>query len=122
MPAARQRSVFASAAGGLGPPRDDIIKRVVAEIFDTPLELDQPSLDALRQRFEAMGRGPMPESNRSQAEVPRGATVLRNRWGTAPGLWLEGQPGVAVLLPGVPREMRKLLEHEVVPRVAGRVQ
>ena len=60
------------------------------------------------------------ESNRTQAQVPRGATVLPNRWGTAPGLWLEGPPGLTIMLPGVPREMRKLLEHEVVPRLAAR--
>ena len=116
------RTGFVIATGGLGPTRDDITKRVVAEIFDAPLELDEPSLDALRQRFEAVGRGPMPESNRSQAEIPRGATILDNKWGTAPGLWLEGTPGVAVLLPGVPREMRMLTEHEVIPRVAERVK
>jgi nicotinamide-nucleotide amidase len=52
--------------------------------------------------------------------VPRGALVLRNRWGTAPGLWLEGTPGLVIMLPGVPGEMRRLLEHEVVPRLAGR--
>jgi nicotinamide-nucleotide amidase len=59
-------------------------------------------------------------SNRGQAEVPRGATVLRNKWGTAPGLWLEGPIGLTVMLPGVPTEMRKLLEAEVVPRLAAR--
>jgi len=53
--------------------------------------------------------------------VPRGARVLPNRWGTAPGLWLEGPPGIAIMLPGVPREMRGLLEHEVVPRLLERV-
>jgi nicotinamide-nucleotide amidase len=59
-------------------------------------------------------------SNRRQAEVPRGATVLRNKWGTAPGLWLEGPIGLTVMLPGVPTEMRKLLEFEVGPRLAAR--
>jgi nicotinamide-nucleotide amidase len=52
--------------------------------------------------------------------VPRGATVLPNRWGTAPGLWLEGKLGIAILLPGVPAEMRGLLRHEVLPRLAVR--
>lgn len=111
------RTGFVIATGGLGPTRDDVTKRVVAEIFDAPLELDHQYLEVLRDRFAALGRVPMPESNRSQAEIPRGATVLPNRWGTAPGLWLEGQPGVAVLLPGVPNEMRKLIEHEVIPRI-----
>ncbi|MSR05913.1 MAG: competence/damage-inducible protein A [Gemmatimonadetes bacterium] len=111
------RTRFVIATGGLGPTRDDMTKKVVAAIFEAPLELDSGYLEVLRQRFAAMGRVPMPESNRSQAEIPRGATVLPNNWGTAPGLWLEGPPGVAVLLPGVPNEMRKLVEHEVVPRI-----
>ncbi len=115
--AALGRARFVITTGGLGPTRDDITKRVVAKIFNAPLELDATYLEALRERFRRLGRGPMPEANRSQAEVPRGATVLPNQWGTAPGLWMEGDPGTVVLLPGVPREMRGLLEHEVIPRL-----
>lgn len=105
--------------GGLGPTRDDVSKVVVAELFGAPLEFDDAVWQALVERFARMGRTP-PASNRSQAQVPRGATVLPNRWGTAPGLWLEGPPGLAIMLPGVPGEMRKLMEHEVVPRLAAR--
>ncbi len=115
------RTGFVITTGGLGPTRDDVSKRAIATLFNMPLVLDQDYLAQLRERFERLGRGPMPESNRTQAEVPRGAVVLRNQWGTAPGLWLEGPPGVAVLLPGVPREARGLLEHEVMPRVRERV-
>ena len=105
--------------GGLGPTRDDITKKVVADLFGAPLEFDESVWGALLARFARLERKPA-ESNRSQAEVPRGATVLPNRWGTAPGLWLEGQPGLVIMLPGVPLEMRRLLEHEVVPRLAQR--
>ncbi len=105
--------------GGLGPTRDDVTKHAVAELFAAPFEFDPAVWADLVERFTRLGRTP-PPSNRSQAEVPRGATVLRNRWGTAPGLWLEGAPGLVIMLPGVPGEMRKLLEHEVVPRLAGR--
>jgi nicotinamide-nucleotide amidase len=105
--------------GGLGPTRDDISKRAVAELYGAPLEFDERVWAALVERFARLGRVPV-ESNRSQAEVPRGATVLPNRWGTAPGLWLDGAPGLVVMLPGVPGEMRKLLEHEVAPRLAAR--
>ncbi|HLB38162.1 MAG TPA: competence/damage-inducible protein A [Gemmatimonadales bacterium] len=111
------RTGFVIATGGLGPTRDDITKRAVADLFGAPLVMDDAYLEQLRERFQRLGRAPMPEANRTQAEVPRGAIVLPNRWGTAPGLWLEGGPGVVVLLPGVPREMRGLLEQEVVPRV-----
>ena len=119
---ALSRTGFVITTGGLGPTRDDITKRVVAELFEAPLDLDESYLEVLRRRFASLGRGPMPPANRGQAEIPRGATVLPNHWGTAPGLWLEGKPGVAVLLPGVPREMRKLTEHEVIPRIAERVK
>lgn len=102
--------------GGLGPTRDDITKKVVAEIFSAPLDFDESVWANLLERFARLERKPA-ESNRSQAEVPRGAIVLRNRWGTAPGLWLDGTPGLVIMLPGVPLEMRNLLEHEVVPRL-----
>ena len=113
------RSGAVLTTGGLGPTRDDITKKVVAELFGAPLDFDDEVWAALVERFGRLGRVPA-ASNRSQAEVPRGATVLPNRWGTAPGLWLDGAPGLVIMLPGVPGEMRKLLEHEVVPRVAER--
>jgi nicotinamide-nucleotide amidase len=114
--------------GGLGPTRDDISKKVVAELFGAPLEFDEEVWGHLVERFAQLGRVPV-ASNRSQAEVPRGAKVLRNRWGTAPGLWLEaplraprgGAAGLVIMLPGVPGEMRKLLEHEVAPRLVQRL-
>jgi nicotinamide-nucleotide amidase len=117
--AALDRTGAVLTTGGLGPTRDDVTKRAVAELFGAPFEFDAPVWAELVVRFTRLGRTP-PPSNRSQAEVPRGATVLRNRWGTAPGLWLEGEPGLVIMLPGVPGEMRKLLDHEVVPRLADR--
>jgi nicotinamide-nucleotide amidase len=105
--------------GGIGPTRDDVTKRAVAELYDAPLEFREEIWQALVERFAGLGRV-APASNRLQAEVPRGATVLRNRWGTAPGLWLEDARGLVIMLPGVPREMRKLLAHEVVPRLSAR--
>jgi len=107
--------------GGLGPTRDDVSKTVVAELYGMPLEFDPTIWQELVARFARLGRAPAP-SNRSQAEVPRGAIVLQNRWGTAPGLWFEGAPGLVIMLPGVPGEMRKLVEHEVVPRLAARAR
>ena len=103
--------------GGLGPTCDDITKKVVAGIFEAPLELSLEYLEKLEQKFAKLRKGPMPGPNRSQAEIPRGATVLRNPRGTAPGLWLEGVHGTAIMLPGVPVEMRYLMESEVVPKL-----
>ena len=116
---ALRRTGAVLTTGGLGPTRDDITKKVVADLFGAPLEFDQSVWANLLERFARLERKPA-ESNRSQAEVPRGATVLRNRWGTAPGLWLEDSPGLVIMLPGVPLEMRRLLEHEVTPRLGAR--
>ena len=116
---ALRRSGSVICTGGLGPTADDVTKKVVADLFRMPLEFHDSLWQGLVERFARFGRAPA-EKNRSQAEVPRGATVLPNRWGTAPGLWLEGEPGLAILLPGVPSEMRGLLHHEVLPRLAGR--
>lgn len=111
------RAGFVIVTGGLGPTRDDMTKRAVADLYQAPLELDEDYLRVLEQRFALLGRGPMPATNRTQAEVPRGALVLPNRRGTAPGLWIDGASGSTVLLPGIPQEMRALMEREVIPRL-----
>jgi nicotinamide-nucleotide amidase len=105
--------------GGLGPTRDDISKAAVAELFQTPIEFREEIWQRLLERYQRFGRVPSP-SNRSQAEMPQGAIELRNQWGSAPGIWLEGALGLVIMLPGVPREMRNLLVHEVLPRLAAR--
>jgi len=109
--------------GGLGPTRDDMTKTVVAQLLERPLALDAGVLAALEARFRRLGRS-MPAINRSQAEVPRGATVLPNPRGTAPGLWIEdaAQGSLVIMLPGVPSEMRGLLVEEVLPRLVARQQ
>jgi len=117
---ALDRTGFVITTGGLGPTRDDMTKTVVADLFDKQLVLDDRLLVDLEARFKKLGR-PMPALNRTQAEVPDGATVLPNPRGTAPGLWVEDARGrVVVLLPGVPREMRGLLVEEVLPRLVAR--
>ena len=117
---ALDRAGFVITTGGLGPTRDDMTKTVVADLFGKRLVLDERLLAGLEARFQQLGR-PMPALNRTQAEVPEGATVLPNPRGTAPGLWVEDALGrVVVLLPGVPREMRGLLVEEVLPRLVAR--
>ncbi|MBP2648750.1 MAG: Competence-damaged protein [Gemmatimonadetes bacterium] len=117
--AALDRAGTVLVTGGLGPTRDDITKHAVAELLHMPLEFQEEIWHHLVERFRRLGREPA-VTNRSQAEVPRGATALPNRWGTAPGLWLETPRGLVIMLPGVPIEMRNLLTHEVVPRLAPR--
>lgn len=116
---ALSRTGLVLTTGGLGPTRDDLSKQVAAELFGLPLEFHDDLWTALVERFARMGRT-ISDRNRCQAEVPRGATVLPNRWGTAPGLWISGDGGEVIMLPGVPIEMRGLLTHEVLPRLAAR--
>jgi competence/damage-inducible protein CinA-like protein len=121
--AALERSGTVIVTGGLGPTEDDLTRDAVAALFGRRLVRDPAVLAALEERFRRLARGPMPDANRRQADVPEGATVLPNARGTAPGLWLEDDRGrVAVLLPGVPAEMRGLLEAEVIPRLLARRQ
>ncbi len=116
--AALDRTGIVIVTGGLGPTRDDVTREAVAAVFGRRLVRDRAIVAALEERFQRLGRGPMPEANQRQADVPEGATVLPNRVGTAPGLWLEDDRGrVVALLPGVPLEMRGLLDEEVIPRL-----
>jgi nicotinamide-nucleotide amidase len=114
---ALRRTGAVLTTGGLGPTRDDVSKKAIADLYGVPLDFDDAVWSDIVARFARVQRAPA-ASNRGQAEVPHGATVLRNQWGTAPGLWLEGPLGLTVMLPGVPSEMRKLLEFEVLPRLA----
>jgi nicotinamide-nucleotide amidase len=100
-------------SGGLGPTRDDLTKEAVAGLLGRELHLDDALLTALAERFRARGYGRLPAPNRTQAEVPNGAIVLRNEHGTAPGLGLEADSCLIVLLPGVPRELRGIFEGEL---------
>jgi nicotinamide-nucleotide amidase len=105
--------------GGLGPTEDDITREAVARAFDLPLDRDERIVDAIRARFERRGMV-MQEINKRQASVPRGAVVLENSRGTAPGLWIE-RPGTGVLiLPGPPREMLPMLEAAIDERLRGK--
>lgn len=119
---ALRRSRFVIVTGGLGPTNDDITKRTVADLYRLPLEIDEEYLRALGERFRRYPHREMPASNRSQAEMPRGAVRLPNRRGTAPGLLIDAPIGTAILLPGVPGEMRQILHDHVAPLVRERVR
>lgn len=115
------RTGFVVTSGGLGPTSDDRTRQAVADLYGVPLLLDEAYLDRLQARWRSLGRpGAMPEANRTQALYPAGATVLPNPRGSAPGLWLEGPPGVVVMLPGVPHELQGLTTDELAPRLARR--
>jgi molybdenum cofactor synthesis domain-containing protein len=100
--------------GGLGPTEDDLTRQAVAQVFGRPLERDAGALRDLEERFRARGFVLTP-NNEKQALLPRGATLVPNPNGTAPAFIVEDQRGTVISLPGVPFEMKWLLEHEVVP-------
>ena len=103
--------------GGLGPTEDDVTRDAVARALDVPMDVDETIVNRIRDRFARRGMT-MPDINRRQAMVPRGAVVLPNANGTAPGLWLERGRSAILLLPGPPREMTPMLEAVIAERLA----
>jgi len=114
------RSDLVVMSGGLGPTEDDLTAEVAAATLGVPLEVDEASLAAIRERFRRLGREMTP-NNAKQARFPRGATVIPNRFGTAPGFSVPMGQGELVALPGVPVEYRGLCEEWVLPRLAARL-
>ena len=102
--------------GGLGPTKDDITKKTLAEMFHSEMRYDQQVAAHVEKMLT--GRGiEFNDLNRSQALVPTVCTVLFNAHGTAPGMWFERNGHVVVSLPGVPYEMEHLMQDEVMPRL-----
>jgi nicotinamide-nucleotide amidase len=110
--------------GGLGPTSDDVTAASVAELLGVPLERHAPTLERIRARFQRYARNdrPMPAINEKQADLPRGARVLDNDEGTAPGFVVEIGAACSYFFPGVPREMRHLFERYLVPDIAPQVE
>ena len=108
--------------GGLGPTEDDLTRDAVARVLTLPMDENEAVVERIRARFARRGMT-MPEINRRQAMVPRGATLLDNPNGTAPGLWLEHGRSSVLLLPGPPREMTPMLDlvigEQLAPRSRG---
>lgn len=102
--------------GGLGPTQDDITKPTLAELFNTELAWHQPTLDYLEKRYAERGRD-LNERSRRQAFLPQDAEILFNSQGTAPGMCFQQGNKRLYSLPGVPFEMRYLMEQEVIPHI-----
>lgn len=103
--------------GGLGPTKDDVTKYTFSEYFDDELVLNEEVLAHIEELFEKYKKTPISDLNREQALVPSKATVLHNRYGTAPGMWMEQEGKVYISLPGVPYEMKALMEETVIPKL-----
>ena len=103
-------------SGGLGPTYDDLTKETVAEVLGLPLVRDEKIVEEIREYFASSGRI-MPPNNEKQADIPLGAIALKNRTGTAPGIFVEHNGKVVVLLPGPPFELCPMFEEFVFPRL-----
>jgi len=102
--------------GGLGPTKDDITKKVLADYFSTELVFHQETYDRLCAFFEKINRSPN-DMHKEQSKLPQSAIVLENKQGTAPGMWFESNGTVYVSMPGVPYEMKHLMKEQVLPRL-----
>jgi len=105
--------------GGLGPTKDDITKHTLCDLFETSLEIHVPTLQKIEDFFSKRNR-PMLESNIRQAELPVGCTILANDYGTAAGMWFEQNGTIVISLPGVPYEMKGIINEQVMPRLRER--
>ena len=108
------RSELVLMSGGLGPTKDDLTKETVADYFGLQLEMNEKCLEEIREYFTATGRV-MSENNAKQAMIPRGATVIRNRYGTAPSIAVSNGEKTVIMLPGPPVELVPIFKEEVIP-------
>lgn len=108
---------FVIITGGLGPTKDDITKKTFCDYFDDSLIENQEVLAHVKELIEGIFKRPITQMNRDQALVPSKCEVLFNKVGTAPGMWMKKENTVYISLPGVPYEMKYLVENEIVPKI-----
>ena len=112
---AQERAQIILMTGGLGPTKDDLTKHTLTAYFNDELVLYPEVLEAIEEMFRKYVPTPINDENRKQALLPAKARILPNRYGTASGMWFENNGGVVVSLPGVPFEMKALVNDHVLP-------
>ena len=113
---ASARADLVIATGGLGPTLDDLTREAIAAAAGVELEEHAPSLEQIKEMFARRGRA-MPERNRVQALLPKGAESIFNAAGTAPGIWMKVGQATVVAMPGVPSEMFRMYSEQIQPRL-----
>ena len=113
------RSDAVIVCGGLGPTQDDITRAALAEVMNVPLERRDDLIEVIKTMFQARGRA-MPDNNLLQADVPRGATIIPQTRGTAPGLICPIGKKVVYAVPGVPYEMSDMFDRAILPDLLAR--
>jgi nicotinamide-nucleotide amidase len=114
---AQERVDIVIITGGLGPTKDDITKKTIAQFFNDTEFIEYPEVIEHIQKLFAKINHPFKEIQRYQAQLPSKATLLMNHFGTAPGMWFFEKNTVFISLPGVPYEMKGLMTTEVLPRI-----
>ncbi|MCP4456807.1 MAG: competence/damage-inducible protein A [Cytophagales bacterium] len=116
---AETRADIILITGGLGPTNDDLTKPCLAKYFGVELEMNEEALTELTELYARSG-WELSELNRGQAIQPVGAAKITNELGTAPGIWLEQNDTIFISMPGVPFEMKGIMEKEVLPKLKAR--
>ena len=111
---ALSRSDIVLTGGGIGPTKDDLTREAVAKVTNRNLITDKKSLLEIRERFHKRGLL-LTKNNERQAEIPEGAIVIENPNGTAPAFIVEAEKGTIISLPGVPFEMKWLVDNRIIP-------
>ena len=117
MEAAQQRVSLVLLTGGLGPTKDDITKTAFCRFFDDELVHNPDVLAHIEKLFSQYVNVPINDLNRAQAMVPSRAVLLENQFGTAVGMWMEKNDTVFVALPGVPYEMKSIMDTQLIPKL-----
>ncbi|MGC6421321.1 MAG: competence/damage-inducible protein A [Flavobacteriaceae bacterium] len=112
---ARQRADVLLLTGGLGPTNDDVTKHTLTEYFSDELIWYPDILEHIEEMFAKYVPTPISDSNREQAQLPKQARIFKNTIGTASGMWFEDKDVVVISMPGVPYEMKALMEQSVLP-------
>ncbi|MEM1137910.1 MAG: competence/damage-inducible protein A [Bacteroidota bacterium] len=113
---ALERATIILMTGGLGPTKDDITKKTIAEYVGASLVLDEGVLENIKNIFKSRNRK-MNDLNKSQAYIPENSTALKNSSGTAPGMWIDYHNKILISLPGVPHEMKNIMLKYALPKL-----
>lgn len=111
-----EKSQIILVTGGLGPTKDDITKKVLADFFGMGMRFDEPTYERIQRLFERWGRSTT-DAHREQCYMPDGAQLLANKMGTAPGMLFEEMDSIIISMPGVPFEMKYIMEKSVLPMI-----